>query len=67
MFPPKAVYPRNPRFVTLVFDGEAPNAREVLRTFKNSLGNGYWGAETLDLSHHICLHLYPGGALEGAS
>ncbi len=67
MFPPKAVYPKNPQFITLLFDGEAPNAREALSTFKNSFGDGYWEAETLDPPHHFCLHLYPGGALESAS
>jgi hypothetical protein len=67
MFLPKAVYPTNPQSITLLFDGEAPDAREALGAFRNSFGDGYLEAEKLDLPHHFSLHLYPGGTLEGAS
>jgi hypothetical protein len=67
MFPPEGVYPKNPQFITLEFDREAPNAREALRTFKDSFGDGYGEAETLDIPHHFCPHPYSGDAMENAS
>ena len=58
------VYSKNPHSMTLLFDAEAPNARKVLRAFKDAFGEHHSDIETLYPPRHFCLHLYPGGALE---
>ncbi len=58
------VYGKNPHSITLLFDAEAPNARKVLRTIRDALGERHLDIEVLYPPHHFCLHLYPGAALE---
>ena len=64
MFPPQAVYLKDSHLITLPSDAEAPNARKVLRAFRDAVGERHLDTEVLYLPRHFCLHLLPGGALE---
>ena len=64
MFVPQPVYRENPHSITLVFDTKAPNTHEMLGAFRETFGEHHSDIEDLYLPHRLCLHLYPGGALE---
>ena len=59
-------YPNEYRYITVLFDREDLNERKLLAAFQDSFGERYVDSEVAYPPRHLCLHLYPGGALEMA-
>jgi hypothetical protein len=66
MFPTQAVYLKDSHLITLLSDAEAPNARKVLRAFRDAVGEHHSDIEALYPPYRWAVHLHPGGALEVA-
>ena len=60
------VYRENLHSITIFFDAKAPNARKVLRSFKDAVGERHSDIEVLYPPRYSRLHLFFGGALEVA-
>ena len=50
--------------IPIVFDASDPEQAEVLRAFQASFGERHILLEDLDPPRHVCLVVFPGGALE---
>jgi hypothetical protein len=64
MFPPRSVCPSGIHRITILFDHEDSQQRELLQAFRDAFGEHHSNTEALCSSRHVCLSLYPGGALE---
>ena len=67
MIPTQGVYRNDPSGLTVLFDHNDAQQRALLQVFQDAFGEHRSHIETLDSSHLICLHLYPGGAREMAA
>ncbi len=56
-------HPEEYRYITVLFDCEDTNGRKLLAAFQDSFGD----TEEAYPPQYLCLHLYPGGALEMAT
>jgi hypothetical protein len=52
------------RYITVLFDREDASERRLLAAFQDSFGDRHADTEVAYPPRHLCLHLYPGGALE---
>ena len=64
MFPPQSVYPNSIHRITILFDRGDPRQRELVRALRDAFGEHHSDIEALYSSRLVCLHLYPGGAME---